>query len=83
VLAHAAECGARLILVVPAWRQQSWWPTLRSNHGRDWAAFVHGAEDLPREHGTFLPGAVGANEHGVGAPDWQCYALLCDFRATQ
>jgi hypothetical protein len=83
VLAHAAECGARLILIVPAWRQQSWWPTLRSNRGRDWATFVHGAEELPREHGTFLPGAVGANEHGVGAPDWQCYALLCDFRAAQ
>jgi hypothetical protein len=76
VLAHATECGARLILIAPEWRQQPWWPRLRSPDGRGWAAFVEDSVFLPKDSGTFLPGV----QEGFGAPTYACWALLCNFR---
>ena len=77
VLRHAQACRARLIIILPAWRSAVWWPVI-SPRPSVWAPFVRDAVELPAAPDLFFPASSGS-AFGVGKPNFDCWALLCDF----
>ena len=79
VIEHARRCRAKLILIVPDWRT-SWAHLLGDFYPGDGTREeVVDAVRLTARRDLFLPGDT-ANERAVGAPRWDAWAVLLDFR---
>jgi hypothetical protein len=55
-LLHARESRARIVLVVPAWKGQPWWPLLVQHGGSDWSPLVRRCRRLPAGPRSLRPG---------------------------
>jgi ribonuclease HI len=78
---HAAECGARICLLVPVWRNKPWWQLIVPDGGSKFAAVVHDFNLLSPAVGLFMD--VSAD--GIARPkpkyNWHSIALLLDFHS--
>jgi hypothetical protein len=79
-LQHARESRARIVLMVPDWKGQPWWPLLVCDGGAGWAPMVRKSRRLPAGPRTLRPGRVPkASFFGRGFPDCDIFVLEIDF----
>jgi hypothetical protein len=77
VIAHGAQCQARMCLVCPLTPMSAWWHCI-SPDGAFFAPFVQDFVLLKRSRHTYLSGKT-AYKSSAFTPRWHTLALLVDF----